>query len=271
MLRTLLLAAFLSFSLQPQGPGPERQATAEERALIAQLAEHKLVLDPVRGWFAVPVDVLVRDDLLEYLLVGPAGAAHESAFMTPVAPSVLNVAMLALGVTPGTNANWKPKDQQPSEVELREGASPYEIALPSGEGFFLYVGWKRDGETYFFRVEDVLRNLSTGQAMKRHTWVYLGSRMVPNGRDKQAAEVFAAEVYQNLINVAFFRDGYTLLTGALPDCVNQGIWMLNAWLVPERGARVEMFFSRHKFEGLPPELESLLPTVEAAPEEPRDR
>lgn len=272
MLRTLSLAAALTCTLSPQDSGPLREQTAEEKALVTQLAEQQITLDPVRAWAVIPADVLVRDDLLEYLLVGPGGAAHEAALMTPVNASVLNVALLALGATPGTNATWTHKDPKPSDADLRAGVSPYEVTLPTGTGFYLYLGWRAEGETYFFRVEDLMRNLATGQAMKRHEWVFLGSRMVPSmRRNSEPAEEFAADVYQNLINVAFFREGYTLLTGALPDCVDQGIWMLNSWLTPERGSRVAMVISRRKIDRLTAELDQLLPEVSPPATEPKTR
>jgi hypothetical protein len=249
----------------PAPQGPPQALSAQEQALVARLAEQEIHLDLRRGTCAFPVDVAVRDDLLEYLLVGAGGAAHESAFLTPVSPSVLNVALLALGLEPGSNADWTPKDPRPSEEELRAGVSPYDVRAPQGDGLYLYVGWKSAGETYFFRVEDVLRDLGSGRAMKRHRWVYLGSRMVPSGREGQG-DAFAADVYRNLINVAFFREGYTLLTAALPECLDQTVWMVNAWLVPERGSRLEMVMSRERIEGLPPEIERLLPAlVEGAP------
>lgn len=263
MLRTFAVAALLALVARPQDAGPRRPLTEAERKLVETLAQQDIALDPARGLCVVPADVLVRDDLLEYLLVGPAGAAHESAFMTPATPSVLNVALLALGATPGTNATWRRKDPAPSEAEVKAGASPYEVTLPTGTGFCLYVGWRQGEETYFYRVEDLVRNLSSGLAMKRHEWAYLGSRMVPNGRTgADAAEVFAADVYQNLINIAFFSEGYSLLSGAQQDCVEQGIWALNAWLLPERGTRVALVFARGRIESLDAELAARLPLVD---------
>jgi len=248
MLKSILLCcALLAPSpLRPQ-EGPPRVARAAELELQAQLAEQNVQLDIARGYCAIPVDVTVRDDLLEYLLVGPAGAAHESAFATPVTPSVLNVALLALGVEPGANADWRRKDPLPSEEELRAGASPFDIDAPKGDGFYVYVGWKRGDEVYFHRAEDLIRNLATGLSMERSRWTYLGSKEIPRNRKSGPDDVvFAADVYQNLINIAFFREGYTLLTGSLPECVDQSIWMLNAWIVPERGSRLTLFLARER-------------------------
>ena len=270
MLRTLVLAAALSTlpAARPQDPqGPRRDLTPQERELVARLAEQQVQLDPLGGWCSIPAEIDVRDDLLEYLLVGPGGAAHESAFTTPVTASVLNVALIALGVERGTNAEWRATEPRPTEEELRAGASPYQVTVPKGDGFFLYAGWRAAGETYFFRVDDLIRNLGTGQSMQRHEWVYLGSRMVPGGKSG-APEQFAADIYQNYINIAFFHEGYTLLTGALPECVDQTVWMLNAWLVPERGSRVALVLSRSRLEAPTPEIARLLPELEPSASAP---
>jgi hypothetical protein len=267
---SLALALGLSPGPQEGVQGPVREPTPAEKELIARLAEQGVSLDPVQGYCAFAVDVLVRDDLLEYLLVGPAGAVHESGFVTEVPGSVLNVAMLALGAEPGRNAEFRPKDPQPTLEELRAGAKRFDVTPPSGDSLYLYVGWKSGEEVHFFRLEDLIRNLAAGQSMRRHSWVYLGSQMVPSGK-KDGSEVFAADLYQNLICIAFFREGHTLLTGALPECVDQGIWMLNSWLLPERGTRLEMFASNARLDAPTPRMIELLPEVEPPTGEPRKR
>jgi len=265
---TLSSLVLLSVGLRPaQDPAAAQnpEPSPELERLVATLAEQEVKLDASRGIVSIPVDIDVRDDLLEYLLVGPSGAAHESVFVTPVKPSVLNAALIALGAAPGTNAIWKPKSPPPSEIELRAGAPAYDVQVPQGDGFFLYAGWKRGEEVFFFRIEDLIRNLGTGQSMTRHQWVYLGSRMVESGRKGHEHEQqFAADLYQNLISVAFFSDGYPLLTGALPECVDQHVWMANAWLLPERGTRVSLFLARKRIDRLPVDLEAWLPAVATA-------
>jgi hypothetical protein len=265
LLRSAPLAALLLAAPQPQGPdGPQQgPLSAPERELVRTLAEQGVHLAPRQGLATVPATVEVVDDLLEYLVVGPGGARHETVFTTDARASVLNVALLTLGAEPGRNAAWSLKDPPPDEEQVRAGTSPYDITPPDGSGFYLYAGWRRGDEVFLFRAEDLVRNLATGQTMRRHRWVYLGSRMVPAGPD--GAEAFAADVYQNLVNIAWFSDGNTLLTGALEECLEQTIWMSNAWLLPARGERVLLVFSRERLEGVPTTLLERLPDVGPAP------
>ena len=51
------------------------------------------------------------------------------------------------------------------------------------------------------------------------------------------------------------------VTGSLPQCLEQTIWMLNGWLVPERGSPVRLFFSRRPMNGPPADLIDTLPEL----------
>jgi len=239
-------------------------AAAPTEELEAAFAAAGLRVDFDLRALALPVTVGVPDDLLEYLLVGPAGASHESLFLTEIEPSLLNTALLALGVEPGTNAQWHPVEPPPTDEELAAGAELYEIELPAGDGFYLYAAWREGDELYWFRVEDLLQNLESGRSMRRHRWVYLGSRMVADPR-RPDTEAFAADLFHNLVNVSFFGEGYTLVTGALAECLEQTIWVANAWLVPPRGTAVELIFARERLERLPDAW------IEALPRFDRDR
>lgn len=251
------LALLVPAAQRAEKPGaPSADAEKLQRAFL----EHQIHLDLSRGLCWIPVAIDIREDLLEYLLVNPKGAAHESLFTTEVVPSRLNAALLALGATPGVNAKWKPRDPPPTPDQLKEGVAPYVVDAPAGDGFFIYAAWREAGETHFWRVEDLLRNLDSGRSMRRHRWVYLGSRMV-RLRGPDAKQVFAADIEGNLVNIALFEEGNTLATAALPECLKQTIWLANGWLLPQRGSSVVVIFSRESLQSLPSGMESSLPEV----------
>ena len=256
LLATPIVAALLwSSVVSVQDPAPVSDEIAAQAR--AAFAAEGILLDLQHQMASVPAEVLVRGELLEYLVVNPRGAVHESAFLTGVSASRINAAMLALGAQPGQNARWKRRDPPPTPEELREGAPAYDVELPKGDGFYLYVAWKLDGETVFHRMEDLILDLRSGATMRRHQWVYLGSRMLRMRPDRDE-EAFAAELEGNLINIAFFEQGNTLLTGALPECEDQTSWQSNFWLLPDRGSPVEIVFSREKLVTCPPEVEARL-------------
>ncbi|HEX6883890.1 MAG TPA: YdjY domain-containing protein [Planctomycetota bacterium] len=255
LLPNLLLVLLLSPSARPL------PALSQEDELAATLRAEGLVLEREQGWLLVPVRVQIKHDLLEYLLVGPNGAAHESLFLTRVRPSLLNAGLLLLGVEPGRNA-WLetlPPAASDAPPERR-------IHAPEGDGFYLYAAWREAGETYFFRVEDLIRNFASGRSLRRHRWVYLGSRFA--ALKPGAAESFLADVEGNLINLSFFFQGNTLLTAALEECAEQTIWAANEWLLPESGAPLALLFARAPLAALPEGLGAHLPEVPAEGAEP---
>ena len=244
------LVACLPLLRQEQAAEPEAGA----------LSDPGVWLDAEQGLVGLRASVLIKEDLLEYLLVAPNGAAHESLFLTDVSPTLLNAMLLGAGAEAGSNARWEEVD--PEDVE--EGARPYRVLEPEGppEARFLpYVAWREDGETYFFRVEDVLTNLATGRSMRRHPWIYLGSRMASMREGEP--QRFLAEVEGNLINVAFFFEGNTLLTASLEACSSQTIWVGNQALLPPRETPVVLLFAREPLQVFPPAWEAHLEPAKA--------
>jgi hypothetical protein len=242
-----------------QADSPQ-DAQATQAALRQSLEEEGIVLDLESRLLSLPASVLIKNELLEYLLVGPNGAMHESLFLTRVRPSLLNAALLLLGVEPGRNAHWEERGG------LDERGRPNRsIYPPEGDGFYLYAAWREAGETYFFRIEDLVRNLESGRSLRRHRWVYLGSRFLVLKKDQP--ESFLADVEGNLINLSFFFQGNTLLTSAVEECFEQTIWAANEWLLPERGQPVRLFLAREPLDHLTP---AMLATLPEAREEAQD-
>lgn len=259
---------FLAALLPLRGALPGQDDDPPAGAALTQaFASQGIHLDLDAGVCAVPVSVEVRDDLLEYLLVLPQGASHESLFVAAgdKAPAeqrawveTLNAALLAMGLEAGSNARWIEKDPAPTERELRAGTSPYDVLPPAGDGLHLYAAWHEEGDLHFHPVEDLVRDLERGRTLRRHPFVYLGSRMV----ERRSGEVvFAASLEGNLINISFFSQGNTLLTAALPECVSQKSWLPNAWLLPERGSPVLLLLSHERLRRPPASLAPLVPTV----------
>jgi len=255
LLFTLLAALAPARGPAPLGsdPHPEQEQDRRELELLRKgLQGTGIEIDPGARLVTVPARVLVRTDLLEYLLVGRRGAVHESLFLTEVKPSLLNASLLALGFEPGRNAS----------VREAEDGSP-EVLPPAGERssrLYLYAAWKEADEVYLYRIEDLLTNLETGRAMRRHAWVFLGSRFAASSEGEGTG--FVADLEENLVNIAYFYQGNTLATAALEECVRQTIWAPNAWLLPPRDAEVSLVFAREKIMRLPPALEEGLPVVD---------
>lgn len=290
----------------PTGAVPE---SAQDEApsgalaqLLATLAEEGVDLDLASGLVSVDAAVGVRSQLVEYLLVGPGGATHESLLYTRVTPSLLNAGLLALGASPGRNARWVEVEPEPVEVEpdpvdaavdSANGASAesdaddrplparprFRIVPPHGDGFYLYVAWREGDEVFFFRVEDLVANLDTGRSMQRAPFVFLGSRMATvagmvrpleredGERPSEDEELFIADYERNLINLVYFRQGNTLLTASHGEGAREDVWAANIWNLPDTDQPLRLIFSRERLDSVPERLVEGLPLV-VRPDEP---
>jgi len=246
------LLALLGFVLtvpevRVTAPVPSQAQGSADDELTSLLAAEGIHLDREAGAVALRAQVLVTNELLEYLLVTRRGATHESLLMTEVTPSLLNAGLFALGLEPGTN------------MRTMAGADgEAELVLPAGEGVLPYVAWQEGGELYVYRVEDVLCDLAAERSMRRHRWVFLGSGFKTYNSER--GEEFVADVEGNLINLAFFSEGSTLATSALPECLDQTIWGANDWLLPPRGEEVLLILAKERLDGVPAGLRAHLPT-----------
>lgn len=250
---------------QDATPGPPVPGTAEAEAALQKAFEAAGVrVDREAKAVAFRASIQVRDDLLEYLLVNPHGAVHEALFVTELPAELLNAALLTLGLERGQNVQYVEKDPKPTEEELRAGVRAFDVVPPKGEGVSLYAAWREGEDTFFFRVEDLVRDLERGRTMRRHAWVYLGSRWVESRRAGGEA-VYAAAAEGNLACISFFSQGNTLLTAALPECVAQSSWLPNGWLLPPVGAEVLFVASRTALLAPPASMLGALPTVSPAP------
>lgn len=255
LLAALLLAQPSSAALQTPSAALDGRAELERA-----LAQEGMRLDLERGVLALPAKVLIKNELLEYLLVANNGQAHESLFLTSVRPSLVNAALLLTGVEPGRNAHFEPDGTGP------DGRPRRRVYPPSGDGFYLHAAWREGEETFLYRVEDLVRNLASGRALRRQRWVYLGSRFAPPLPGKP--EAFLADIEGNLVNLSFFFQGNTLLTASAEECESQSIWAANEWLLPPSGEPVRLFFARQPLATLAPEWLADLPQARSVAEEP---
>ena len=216
------------------------------RQFAEELRSQGILLDLARGRAAVEGSVQDPQMPMEYLLVGPKGALHETLFATEARPSRLTTALYLLGLEAGRNVEYREKNPLPSEAEMAEGVLPYEVLPPSGPGVFIYAEWKEGEERRRYRAEDLILNQKTGRTVARSRWVFLGSRWLqPTPKDPR---VFAADLEENIVSVCFFASGNQVLTSPDPDGQEQHLFFPNRWLLPPKGTKVSLVFSLSRLE-----------------------
>ena len=223
-----------------QAPAPDPQKVLEE--VKQQFAAEGVVLDAKQRTVTIPAVVNEPQDPIEYLLIHKKGKRHEAVFWTRSKPSVINAALLMLGLEPGQNASYVEKEPAPTLEEIEAGADPIVVTPPQGTPLWLTVKWQdADGKPVEHCVADLLLDLSTQEAMSGATWVFLGGRMAQIYRNEP--EVYVADMEGNLISTCYFQPANHLATIVHERARDDQNWWLTD-LVPPPGTEVSFVFHR---------------------------
>lgn len=254
---------------QPPTADPKPAATAEQvlAEVMQQFRQEGIEFDAKQQTVTIPAVVNQAQDPMEYVLIHRKGKRHEAMFWTRSKPSVLNAALLMLGLTPGKNASYVEKDPPPTLEQIEAGADPIVITPPSGMRFWMTVRWKdQDGKEVEHCVEDLLLDLTTQKPVVDATWVYLGGRMAKLYRDEP--DVFVADFEGNLVSCCYLTPDNHLGTMVHKDARDDHNWWITS-LMPEPGTEVSFVFHRNEPK-LHQEREARLQREQAAAPKPAD-
>lgn len=244
-LLSVLPLAVLSFvtSLAAQGDKPEpkkQDSQAMLKEVMESFKKQGIKLDPKARTVTIPAVVNTPQDPIEYLLIHRRGKKHESVFITESKPSILNAALLMIGLEQGQNATFVEKKPAPTLEEVQNGADPLVVTPPKGKRYFMTVRWTTpEKQVVEYCVEDLMLELSTQEPMGRCEWIYLGGRMAQLYKDDP--EVYIADLEGNLISVCYLSPDNHLGTMSHERARDDQNWWTTT-KVPEPGTAVEFIF-----------------------------
>jgi hypothetical protein len=215
----------------PALPGAEPAAPAEAPALreispgVFQIGS--LRIDKEQRTVSFPGKLNMADGALEYLLVTPGGATHESLLVTEIQPSDLHLAMLLLGAKGAGLLAPAPGDAPPAQIN-RE----YLQRAPKlkGDPIQIAVKWKTGGAEKTCAVEDWLRDAKSQKPAKRGPWIYTGS-MIKDGK-------FLAQIEGTFAALVTLPSA--LINNPREHNDDDSAWEVNAKAVPSVDTPVEI-------------------------------
>ncbi|MFN3241569.1 MAG: YdjY domain-containing protein [Planctomycetota bacterium] len=248
IIRTLtvlaITATLASCQDEPKKPAAPQDPDKLLKEMLASFDKEKVKIDAKKGTVTIPAVVNPPQDPIEYLLIHRRGKKHEAVFWTKTKPSVLNAALLMLGMEKGSNATYKEKVPAPTLEEVQAGADPLIVTPPKGKPFWMTARWKdEDGKPVEHCVEDLLLDLTTQKPMGACKWVYLGGRMAQ--LYKGDPEVFIADFEGNLVSVCYLTPDNHLATMVHERARDDQNWWTTK-LVPEPGTELEFVFHSKK-------------------------
>ena len=224
---------------ETQQPPDPKQVLDE---VLAQFKKEGIELDSKAQTVTIPVTANEPQNEIEYLLIHRRGKKHEAIFVTRTRPSVLNAALLMLGLQPGQNATYTEKQPPPTFDEIEKGADPIIITPPKGMQFWMTVHWKTpEGKQVDYCIEDMVLDLSTQQAVVDCSWVYLGGRMARIYKNEP--EVYVADMEGNLVSTCYMSPDNHLATMVHKDARDQQNWWFTNKM-PPHDTEVQFVFHR---------------------------
>ena len=191
-----------------QTPSPEVVKLREHLYRIGQVTVDTNKREAsMNGW------VNMNDGLIEYLACSLGGKLHESALVLDVKPTVLQVALILLGL------------EAESDFQYQGSQS-----LPKGDPVEIWVEWNQEGETKRVRAEDLVFDTRKNKPMAHTHWVFTGS-IIHAGR-------FLAEVEKSLI--ATYHDPTAIINNPLPEGADDTVYSVNQKLVPPKDTPITL-------------------------------
>ncbi len=236
--------------VRAQSPAASRPATQKgdtaQAALAKLLAKEGVRVDKAKGRVHAEGHVNLTRDYIEYVAIGPRGKKHEALVMLKCKGSTLNAALLALGLKPGKNVDFKPVVPLPSEEEVMKGAPTSIVVPPEGPRLFLTLSWHDDKQVeHAYPVEDLILDVRADAPVQGAEWIYFGGMTMPILRGEPP--VYVADYEQDYITTYFTKPDSHLITIKHPKARFDDNWWPNAKLLPKRGTPCTLTLSLKPF------------------------
>ena len=231
ILSLLAVALSLAQTSSAADPTPPSAATQPAKPLVHEISPGVLEvglarLDQKARTVTFPAKLNMASGALEYLLVTPAGSAHESLLVSSAQPNDVHLAMLLLGAKGAGILAPAASDAPPPQLN-----SEYLKTAPKlkGDAISISVKWTKNGKPASAAVESWIRNSTTGKAAKAGPWIYTGSMFSGEYFLAQSEGAFAAIVTNPSALINNPREGSD----------NDTIWEVNESAVPPVDTPVE--------------------------------
>ncbi len=176
-------------------------------------------IDAVHKQVRVQCETLNAQMPLEFFCVTVGGPEHESVLRTDAKPSDVHFGLLALGLIPGEPARY----EQTTDTWFPPTGAPLQI----------FCRFKLNGEIQTIPANRLVRSVKTHDEMPLQTWVFDGSRILPDGQ-------YAANLTGYVVSIVNF-DMTMIDVPELASNSNETLeWEYNPAICPRTGTKVTM-------------------------------
>jgi hypothetical protein len=225
------LAAILAMAPLIPLPAQESPEPAMKEISPGVFQIGKLRLDKNKRTVSFPARVNQNRDLIEYVLVTPDGATHESLLTAEIQPNDLHFAMLLLGAKGAGILMPQADHAPPGQIDAE-----YLKTAPrmKGDNLTITAAWKDgDGKERTAQVEEWLMHTETKAPVAKGPWIYTGSMYGADGG-------FLAQ--QQSIFICVVTNPAALINNPRSGNDNDRIWAVNPESTPPVDTPLELTF-----------------------------
>ena len=214
----LCLEPFAARAQEKPTGAPPAKPKAPDAPKGAKLAH--VTFDVKRRQVRVDAEALGVDAPLEFFCVKTHTSEHESVLRSPVKPSDLHTALLAIGMEPGRPVTWSDATKK--------------WFPPEGPPLHISIEWAdQAGKTVSAPAYRLMRDVKNKKPMPALNWVFAGSRVMKDGQ-------YAADVTGYIVSVVNF-DLTMIDIPELKSNANETLeWERNPETSPPPGTKVTM-------------------------------
>jgi hypothetical protein len=164
----------------------------------------------------------MREGLIELLATTPKGKEHESILVLHCNPSLLQTALILIGLNSGGGGKY-----------------PGDTAPLYGDKVYIYVQWKEKDKTRLVRAEDMIWDKKHNKVMPPTAWIFTGSRFETNA---QGLKIFKAN--EQGVLVATYYDPDAIINNPLPERTDDTVYYANKERLPAPKTPVIVILSK---------------------------
>lgn len=197
-------------------PAPKVEKIGENTYRLGQV-----VIDAAAKSVSLPVEVNMREGILEYVLVGMKGKVHESLLVTPASPMELSVALKLCRFREGVGDLLDPM------LPPTERLGPQAKSQRGSQVSFTLEWLSPDGKKGTLPIHEWVTDIKDKKPSPEGVWYYTGSRVVDGH--------FIAESEGSFI--ALYLDPNALFNSALPGSDDDERWGTRTEQIPPIGTK----------------------------------
>lgn len=211
--------------LMAQADQAEAKPAAAPGAQPAPPSLKHLTINMERRYIDVDGVICLTEGPLELIATIPASKEHEAIVSSKARPKHIHLALLMLGLEPGSPGSWEYKQDKIIAHD------------PTGARVRITLLFEKDGKPVERPITEFIRDAKTKKPMKTDEFVFAGSRIA---KPAQGDPFYAADASGDVVTLVSFPEELMALPTAASNSNENLVWEANTSELPEVGTAVKM-------------------------------